>query len=137
MCSSTSLWSLRLHLELWSGAGRWQGVKGASAMPPGTWPVPVTLWAVDESCFRQQQPWPAAILLVLCILAGLHGLHGWFPQTGTFSFLLPFIKELIWFRVKLVSEPQDPFPWAAPGASEGPAQVCIKRNVPAGDIEGS
>lgn len=63
----------------------------------------------------------------------LWAFHGWVPQTGIFSFLLPFVKELSSCGVKLVSGSQDPFPWASPGTSEGPAQVCIKGNVPTGE----
>lgn len=72
----------------------------------------------------------------LCLRAFMF-FHGWVPQTGTFSFLLPFVKELSSCGVKLVSGCQDPLPWASPGTSEGPAQDCIKGNVPTDDMEGS
>lgn len=118
----------------------WQVAVGQWGFSHATWNLAcacdiVGLWmshvSYSSSLDQLQFSWSC-----VCLQAFMAFL-GWVPQASTFSFLLPFVKELFLCGVKLVSGSQDPLPWASPGTSEGPAQVCIKGNVPTGDMEGS
>lgn len=63
---------------------------------------------VDDSCFIHRQPWPATVILVLRILAGLHGLPWVVSSDRDIPPLLAFVKEFLLCGVKL--DPRMLFP---------------------------
>lgn len=94
------LWSIT---SIWGWAWGWQ-VAGAAELQLCHLERGLCLCAlvgfVDESRLIQQQPWPAAATLQVCM-----ALPGQFPLTGTFS--SPLIREVLPCGVK---GPQGPFP---------------------------
>lgn len=101
------LWSIT---SIWGWAWGWQ-VAGAAELQLCHLERGLCLCAlvgfVDESCLIQQQPWPAAATLVLCVFAGLHGLT-WAVSSDRYIFLpTSFIREVLPCGVK---GPQGPFP---------------------------
>lgn len=81
---------------------------------------------VDESCLIQQQPWPAAVTLVLCVFAGLHGLT-W----AVFSDRYIFLPTSLYKRSPLMWGEGTPGPFSLGSCRR------FRKDVPIGELEGS
>lgn len=120
------LWSIT---SIWGWAWGWQ-VAGAAELQLCHLERGLCLCAlvgfVDESRLIQQQPWPAAATLVLCVFAGLHGLT-WAVSSDRYIFLPTSLYK------------RSPPMWGegTPGPFSLGSCRRFRRAVPIGELEGS